>query len=119
MKAFIAFLLMLPILAFAKGSSHPKAGEAGASFVPIELAQKTMHFSSERIWQDTVGNILVCPLSAKVDSYPRKCEEGTKKYAWVAMTDLKIPGYEISGFSISFAGSHGYTQLMVYFRKKD
>jgi hypothetical protein len=106
---------------FAHGSSHPpQSGDVpGAGFVPIEQAQLVMHYGSERNWQTDTGEILICPWSAKARGYEMECvtKDKAEKNAWVYLSSIKVPGYEIAGVQYAFVGSSGAKQLLVYWRK--
>jgi hypothetical protein len=106
--------------AMAKGSSKGSDGGHTQGFVPIDEAQRVMHFGSERIWGTVDGVVLVCPLDADASSgRAKECESKDGKSAWTPLLSLVVPGYEISGLQYMFAGKDGYRQLLVFWRKKE
>lgn len=101
----------------AKGSSHPQAGDQSSTgFVPVEVAQRAITFSSNRHWHDTAGNILICAFEARSNSNMECEDKKTGVSRWMLLTDHKIPGFEIAGFQYSFVGSYGSQTLVVYYR---
>ena len=111
-----------PIIASAKGSSHPKPLQAqsqAAGFVPIEQAQRAMHFTDLRVWQSSDGAILVCRWDGEiVGRYSNKeCVDKAGKNAWTDINDLKVPGYKIAGYEIRTITNYE-THVIVYFKKE-
>lgn len=101
----------------AKGSSHPLAGEQSSTgFVPVEVAQRAITFSSNRHWHDTDGNLLICAFEARSNSNMECEDKKTGASRWMPLADHKIPGFEIAGFQYSFVGSYGSQTLVVYYR---
>lgn len=100
--------------AWAGGSSSSSDSTPGGAFVPVNMAQRVMHFSAGRIWQRSDGVVLVCPLSEAAERCKRS-ERSMK--SWTDVHSLSIDGYRISGLQFFFAGKDGEQNLLVFFTK--
>ena len=80
--------------------------------VPIEHAQRVLHFPSSRNWSDTEGRILVCPFVVHA-SPTNRCPTDS----WVPLETMAVSGYRIYGIQYTFAGNDGSRNLLVYFEK--
>lgn len=102
---------------FAKGSSRAgTSGGAATAFIPVEAAQRVMHFDNDHVWQDAAGTVLVCPL----EKNQRYCEKKPGSKAWVPLLQsITVPGHVISGMQFVFPGKDGLKHLLVFWRKAD
>lgn len=116
MKQWMAGVAMAVacVAASAGGSSSLSDSAPGGAFVPVNLAQRVMHFGSGRIWQRADGVVLVCPLAEAIERCKRN-ERSMK--SWVDVHSLAIEGHRISGVQFFFAGQSGEQNLMVFFAK--
>jgi|JI10StandDraft_1071094.scaffolds.fasta_scaffold70483_4 hypothetical protein len=101
--------------AASAGSSSSSSDSPGNSgFVPVNMAQRVMHFGAGRIWQRADGVVLVCPLNEETE----RCKRNQRSIkSWVDVHSLSIEGHRISGVQFFFAGQNGEQQLMVFFAK--
>lgn len=116
MKTLFLFLLAtLCAFAQAKGSGGSAVTD---TFIPIESAQRVRIFNYLRNTTNPDGEILVCVKGFEASREGQCVLEGSTKDQWQRMVDLKIPGYEIAGFSFNYEGSAADRRaLNVYFRK--
>lgn len=114
-------LLFAVSLAYATPSAPVPAPTSDTmnapGYVPIENAQRVIHFDYRRLWYTVDGVVLVCPLDAENAFRDNSCVRG-KTDAWVPLLLLKIPGYEIAGVQYVISGSAGYRNLVVFWRKQ-
>lgn len=116
MKKLILALLF-PVAAWA-GSGSQGSEETRTSVVDLSYAQRVMHFSYERNAISSDGVILVCMFPNKSSWNNGTCLDAKDNNAWMDASNLRIPGFELTGFEYRFPGSGGYRNLLLYFKKK-
>lgn len=106
-----ALTLASPLAVVAQPAAAP-----GGAMIPIDQAQRILHFPDWRVTHTTSGVVLVCPM--QFDSV--KCrfsdKDESKSSPWIPLHSLSLPGYRISGVQFFSAGSSAQS-LKVYFTK--
>lgn len=119
MRHLLIIAALLCQQAFAKPTKliteHVPVSTSG--FIRAEDSQRVMRFSPDRVWQDTVGQILVCPYDANVNSSGRCLRLDTQASAWTLLSNVVPVGYEISGIQFQYRGRPG-TELFVFLRSR-
>jgi hypothetical protein len=88
-----------------------------SSGVPIEEAQRVLHFPGHRNWETSDGVLLVCEYYYKSSFTEKTCTDKKGVDRWKPVNDLKLTGFEISYIGVQFIGPTGSRQVIVYFRK--
>lgn len=108
--------ILFAVLANLAQAKTPDVSVDEGGFVPIEQAQRVTMFDHYRVWSTVQGHILVCPLNQ--NECPKKKGEPFEPKGWIVLSQLKLEGFEISGFSHRFIGNSGNPSLLVYWRAK-
>ena len=116
MKKLLLALLMVPLFATAKGSSHPPTESMKSNIVDMSYAERVLIFQSDSNAISSDGIMLVCRFPSISDSRDGTCLNN-KQNAWQDATKIDIPGFTLVGFEYRWVGS-GYRQLLLYFTKK-
>lgn len=109
--------LLLPLTAWA-GSGSQGSEETRTNIIDLSYAQRVMHFQSERNAISVDGAILVCMQPNKTNWNNGTCLDAKDNNQWTDVSNIRINGYELTGFEYRLAGSGGYRNLFLYFKKK-
>lgn len=122
-KMFVLLAAVLFVSVAQSKGSPPPPEVPTSTVIPIEFAQRAIHWSPERVRQTTNAVIQICPFEfTTTNSWQSKqCFDNNDKAQspkWIFMNDYKVEGYELSAFQYVFIGNSGYRHLVMYFRKK-
>jgi len=117
MKHILILASLIASTAFA--GQAPKAGSQEPSTIVDAVAMpRAITWPEKRLWNSTVGEILVCPFQYKASSYDKECVsdvKGDTKQYWMPLQNYKVPGMVLKGYEYRFTGTSGYQVLITYF----